>query len=238
MKKFGLIGKSLKHSFSKDFFNQKFKELNLDNYQYNNYEITHVNELVNLIKNTDIIGLNVTIPYKTKIIKILDKIDDKAKKIQAVNTIKIKNNKIIGYNTDVIGFEKSISPLIKGRKKALILGDGGASKTVQYVLNKKRIEYTVISRSGSKNYHNINKEDILNHTIIINTTPLGMFPNLESYPDIPYQYINKKHLIFDLIYNPEETHFLKKAKSKGCEIKNGLEMLKIQANESWKIWTN
>ena len=238
MKKFGLIGKSLKHSFSKDFFNQKFKELNLKNYFYENYEITNINKIRDLIKTNSLSGLNVTIPYKQEIFNHLDKVDNIARKIGSVNTIKIENNKLIGYNTDIIGFERSIDPLIKERKKALILGNGGSSKTVQYVLNKKRIEYTVISRSGSKNYHNINKEDILNHIIIINTTPLGMFPNIESYPDIPYQYINKKHLIFDLIYNPEETHFLKKAKSKGCEIKNGLEMLKIQANESWKIWTN
>jgi shikimate dehydrogenase len=238
MKKFGLIGKSLKHSFSKDFFNQKFKELNLKNYFYENYEITNINKIRDLIKTNSLSGLNVTIPYKQEIFNHLDKVDNIARKIGSVNTIKIENNKLIGYNTDIIGFERSIDPLIKERKKALILGNGGSSKTVQYVLNKKRIEYTVISRSGSKNYHNINKEDILNHIIIINTTPLGMFPNIESYPDIPYQYINKKHLIFDLIYNPEETHFIKKAKNKGCEIKNGLEMLKIQANESWKIWKN
>lgn len=238
MKNFGLIGKSLKHSFSKDFFNKKFKELHLEGYHYNNYEITNINEVINLIREKNIIGLNVTIPYKTEIIKILDQIDDRAKAIKAVNTIKIENNKITGYNTDVIGFEKSISPLIKERKKALILGNGGSSKTVQYVLNKKRIDYTVISRSGNKNYQNINKEDIFNNKIIINTTPLGMFPNIESCPDIPYEHINKEHLVFDLIYNPEETLFLKKAKTKGCEIKNGLEMLKTQANESWKIWKN
>jgi shikimate dehydrogenase len=238
MKNFGLIGKSLKHSFSKDFFNKKFKELHLEGYHYNNYEITNINEVINLIREKNIIGLNVTIPYKTEIIKILDQIDDRAKAIKAVNTIKIENNKITGYNTDIIGFEKSISPLIKERKKALILGNGGSSKTVQYVLNKKRIDYTVISRSGNKNYQNINKEDIFNNKIIINTTPLGMFPNIESCPDIPYEHINKEHLVFDLIYNPEETLFLKKAKTKGCEIKNGLEMLKTQANESWKIWKN
>jgi len=238
MKNFGLIGKSLKHSFSKDFFNKKFKELHLEGYHYNNYEITNINEVINLIREKNIIGLNVTIPYKTEIIKILDQIDDRAKAIKAVNTIKIENNKITGYNTDIIGFEKSISPLIKERKKALILGNGGSSKTVQYVLNKKRIDYTVISRNGNKNYQNINKEDIFNNKIIINTTPLGMFPNIESCPDIPYEHINKEHLVFDLIYNPEETLFLKKAKTKGCEIKNGLEMLKTQANESWKIWKN
>jgi shikimate dehydrogenase len=238
MKNFGLIGKHLKHSFSKDFFNKKFKESHLEDYHYNNYEITNINEVINLIRNKNIIGLNVTIPYKTEIIKILDQIDDRAKAIKAVNTIKIENNKIIGYNTDVIGFEKSISPLIKERKKALVLGNGGSSKTVQYVLNKKKIDYTVISRSGKKNYQNINKEDMFNSKIIINTTPLGMFPNIESYPDIPYQHINKEHLVFDLIYNPEENRFLKKAKTKGCEIKNGLEMLEIQANESWKIWKN
>ena len=236
MKNYGLIGKSLKHSFSETFFNKKFRKLNLKDHHYNNYEIKNVAGVKKLIKKNNLIGLNVTIPFKEEIIKILDKLDRNAKITNSVNTIKLEKNKLIGYNTDIIGFEKSFIPIIDKRKNALILGNGGASKSIQYVLKKLDINFTVISRKGDNKYCNLKKEDIISHEIIINTTPLGMYPKIDLCPNILYEFINNEHLVYDLIYNPVETVFLKKAKNNGSKIKNGHEMLKIQANESWKIW--
>tara|TARA_B110000858_G_scaffold127865_1_gene145442 strand:- start:2479 stop:3195 length:717 start_codon:yes stop_codon:yes gene_type:complete len=236
MKNYGLIGKSLEHSFSETYFNKKFKKLNLKAYNYNNYEIKNVLAVKELINKNNLIGLNVTIPFKIEIIKILDKLDKNAEITNSVNTIKIEKNKLIGYNTDIIGFEKSIIPIIDKRKNALILGNGGASKSIQHVLKKLNINFTVISRKDNKNYSNLKKEDIISHEIIINTTPLGMYPKIDLSPNILYEFINNKHLAYDLIYNPSETVFLKKAKNNGSKIKNGYEMLKIQADESWKIW--
>ena len=238
MKKFGLIGKDLQHSFSKIFFNKKFQKLNLYHHSYNNYEINNINEVINIIDQENLIGLNITIPYKKEIIKILDIISDEVKSIKSVNTIKIENKKLIGYNTDVIGFEQSIMPIIGNRKNALILGDGGASNAVQYVLKKNKINFKVVSRKGKNKYQDLNDQDIISNEIIINTTPLGMNPNSQTFPNIKYDLLNKKHLVYDLIYNPKETLFLQKAKNKGCQIKNGNEMLKIQANESWTIWNH
>ena len=236
MKNYGLIGKSLEHSFSETYFNKKFKKLNLKAYNYNNYEIKNVSAVKELINKNNLIGLNVTIPFKIEIIKILDKLDKNAEITNSVNTIKIEKNKLIGYNTDIIGFEKSIIPIIDKRKNALILGNGGASKSIQHVLKKLNINFTVISRKDNKNYSNLKKEDIISHEIIINTTPLGMYPKIDLSPNILYEFINNKHLAYDLIYNPSETVFLKKAKNNGSKIKNGYEMLKIQADESWRIW--
>ena len=236
MKNYGLIGKSLEHSFSETYFNKKFKKLNLKAYNYNNYEIKNVSAVKELINKNNLIGLNVTIPFKIEIIKILDKLDKNAEITNSVNTIKIEKNKLIGYNTDIIGFEKSIIPIIDKRKNALILGNGGASKSIQHVLKKLNINFTVISRKDNKKYINLKKEDIISHEIIINTTPLGMYPKIDLSPNILYEFINNKHLAYDLIYNPSETVFLKKAKNNGSKIKNGYEMLKIQADESWKIW--
>ena len=236
MKKYGLIGKKLGHSFSREFFNEKFKQLDLKNHYYENYELENLLELKEVIKKNNLNGINVTIPFKEKIIKYLDIIDNTAKKIGSVNTIKIKNQKLIGYNTDTSGFEQSIIKLIKNRKSALILGSGGSSKAVQYALKKNNINTTIISRKNEKNYNNLIKEDIINNLIIINTTPLGMYPNIETCPEIPYEYLSHKHLVYDLVYNPKKTLFLKKAEKQKCQITNGLEMLKNQANEAWKIW--
>lgn len=236
MKKFGLIGKKLEHSLSKEYFNNKFKKYNLTDHQYNNYEIQSLNNIQKLIKIEKLCGLNVTIPYKKSIISYLDNIDITAKEVGSVNTIKIEKNKILGYNTDIFGFEKSILPLIENRKSALILGNGGSSKAVQFILNKNNIECNVVSRNGKKNYSNLTINDIINNLIIINTTPLGMHPNYNVSPNIPYDHLNNNHLVYDLIYNPKETLFLKKAKKRNCIIKNGLEMLYIQAEESWRIW--
>ena len=236
MKKYGLIGKKLGHSFSREFFNEKIKQLDLKNHYYENYELENLLELKEVIKKNNLNGINVTIPFKEKILKYLDIIDNTAKKIGSVNTIKIKNQKLIGYNTDTSGFEQSIIKLIKNRKSALILGCGGSSKAVQYALKKNNINTTIISRKNEKNYNNLIKEDIINNLIIINTTPLGMYPNIETCPEIPYQYLSHKHLVYDLVYNPKKTLFLKKAEKHNCQITNGFEMLKNQANEAWKIW--
>ena len=233
---FGLVGKRLSHSFSKDFFTQKFKKLNLKSHNYENYEIDNLNELRELIKKNQLYGLNVTIPFKQKIIKYLDEIESNAKEINSVNTIKVKNNKLIGYNSDIQGFENSFIPIIGKRQKAIVLGDGGASKAVQFVLKKNKIKFNLFSRSGKKKFEDITNSNIISSQIIINTTPLGMYPDINTYPNIPYHALSSNHLIYDLVYNPEETIFIKKAKEKNCLVINGLEMLINQANISWEIW--
>ena len=238
MKRYGLVGRELGHSFSKEFFNKKFKQLDLKNYYYENYELENLSGLKELINKNNLSGINITTPYKEKILNHLDIIDNTAKKIGSVNTIKILNNKLVGFNTDIIGFEKSILFAIKNRKNALILGDGGASKAVQYVFKKNNIKITIISRKSSRNYNNLTKEDIINNLIIINTTTLGMYPDIKSYPKIPYEYLNKNHLVYDLVYNPKKTKFLEKAEKQGSHIINGYQMLKKQANEAWIIWQN
>jgi len=238
MKRYGLVGRELGHSFSKEFFNKKFKQLDLKNYYYENYELENLSGLKELINTNNLSGINITTPYKEKILNHLDIIDNTAKKIGSVNTIKIHNNKLVGFNTDIIGFEKSILFAIKNRKNALILGNGGASKAVQYVFKKNNIKITIISRKSSRNYNNLTKEDIINNLIIINTTTLGMYPDIKSYPKIPYEYLNKNHLVYDLVYNPKKTKFLEKAEKQGSHIINGYQMLKKQANEAWIIWQN
>ncbi len=245
MKTYGLIGKSLSHSFSQSYFKEKFKSENLD-CQYLNFELNEINEFPQLLTNNPKIGgFNVTIPYKEQIIKFLDEIDKEAKFIGAVNTIKLtksgKTVSMIGYNTDALGFEYTLKPHLKSHhRRALILGTGGASKAVKFVLNKYGIGVIDISRRPLKkdqmSYGLIDKQVIDEHLIIINTTPLGMFPNRETHPDIPYEYIGKNHLLFDLVYNPAETLFLKKGKENGAIIVNGLEMLHHQAEQSWRIW--
>ena len=233
---FGLIGKRLSHSFSKDFFTQKFKKLNFKSHNYENYEIDNLNELRELIKKNQLYGLNVTIPFKQEIIKYLDEIESNAREINSVNTIKVENNKLIGYNSDIQGFENSFIPIIGKRQKAIVLGDGGASKAVQFVLKKNKIKFNLFSRSGKKKFEDITNSNIISSQIIINTTPLGMYPDINTYPNIPYHALSSNHLIYDLVYNPEETIFIKKAKKKNCLVINGLEMLINQANISWEIW--
>ena len=233
---FGLVGKRLSHSFSKDFFTQKFKKLNLKSHNYENYEIDNLNELRELIKKNQLYGLNVTIPFKQEIIKYLDEIESNAREINSVNTIKVENNKLIGYNSDIQGFENSFIPIIGKRQKAIVLGNGGASKAVQFVLKKNKIKFIIFSRSGKKKFEDITNSDIISSQIIINTTPLGMYPDINTYPNIPYHALSSNHLIYDLVYNPEETIFIKKAKEKNCLVINGLEMLINQANISWEIW--
>ncbi len=247
MKTYGLIGYRLGHSFSKGFFKEKFKKEELTDYEYLNFELDRIDDFPDIFKKNDhIAGLNCTIPYKQAIIPFLDKIDDQAAEVGAVNTIKVirLNNqfKLKGFNTDCYGFEHSILPMLKSRhRKTLILGTGGASKAIKYVLNRNKIEYlsaTTKDKLGDNelSYHQIDKALLEDHLIVINATPLGTYPNVDNCPAIPYEFLTPDHVLYDLVYNPEETLFLKKGKAKGAITKNGLEMLHLQAEKAWKIW--
>lgn len=243
MNKLGLLGKNISYSFSKSYFKKKFEKENINDTTYENFDIESIDLFPSIIKNTKSLkGLNVTIPYKEQVIPFLDKVNKKAKAIGAVNTIKItKKGKLVGYNTDCYGFKKSLKPLLKKHhKKALILGTGGASKAIAYSLKELDIEFSYVSRTASKNvqftYDTISENDIKNHQIIINCSPLGTFPNVNDCPNIPYKAINNTHILFDLIYNPEETKFLSLGKTNGATTINGLKMLKLQAEKAWSIW--
>ena len=240
-KQFGLVGKNIDYSFSKKYFTEKFEKENLINHNYQNFDIQSVFEITQIVKNPHLCGLNVTIPYKEEIIPFLDKISKKAKKIGAVNTIKItKKGKLKGYNTDFFGFQKSLSSLLnEHHKKALILGTGGASKAVAFALKKLGIQYSFVSqklRRDYLSYEKLNEAIFQEYQIIINCTPLGTFPDIHSCPNIPYNLLNGNHIAFDLVYNPEETIFLQKAKQNGATTKNGMEMLIFQAEKAWEIW--
>jgi shikimate dehydrogenase len=239
MQRYGLIGYPLKNSFSANYFNQKFAEQGLDSV-YQNFILEDIEEFPNLINNyPDLNGLNITIPYKQVIIPFLNHLDVVAQKVGAVNTIKFTQNELVGYNTDVFGFEKSILPLLKPwHQSALVLGTGGASKAVLYVLNKLGIKYTQVSRNPEAGllYEELDKSFMRSHQIIINCTPLGMFPAVNDCPPIPYQYITNLHFVYDLIYLPAETVFLKQAREIGAFTKNGLQMLELQAEKAWQIW--
>ena len=242
MKKFGLIGFPLGHSFSKNFFKEKFIKERYSEITYENFEINSLEKLSDILTNNpDLRGFNVTIPYKEKIISFLDDIDTTAKKIGSVNTVKISDGKLIGYNTDYLGFRESIiSWLPNTNISALVLGSGGSSKAIKYVLDDLRISYKVISRDSSDmkiSYKELKNLSMVSASkLIINTTPLGMSPNVDSFPDIDYNLINNKHFVFDLVYNPIKTKFLSLCEERGANIKNGYEMLEGQAEEAWKIW--
>lgn len=257
MKKFGLIGYPLSHSFSQKFFTEKFEKEGYEDHQYEIFPIQNLSDLPELIKaNPDLCGLNVTVPHKIGVIYFLDKLDPAAKEIDAVNCIKIVNQhpveaffsgelsslqvRLEGYNTDAYGFETSLKPLLKKHHtKALVLGAGGAARAVAYVLNKLGISYKHVSRRSIKkqlSYQQLNGDIIKDNLLIINTTPVGTYPHVEACPDIPYQYLTPRHLLYDLVYNPEETEFLRRGKEKGATVKNGLEMLHLQAEKSWEIW--
>lgn len=242
-KVFGLLGKNISYSFSRGYFSEKFTKLKLENYSYVNFDIEQISEFSSIVeKNKSIRGMNVTIPYKQEILPFLTKLDKVSKKIGAVNTIKFtKNGRLKGYNTDAFGFENSLKPLLKPHhKKALILGTGGASKAVAYVLKKNNIKYRFVSRKPQKKkemgYEVVTEKVLNNYHVIINCTPLGTYPEIDKSPKILYKFLTKKHLLYDLIYNPEITTFLAKGKEQGATIKNGLEMLQLQAEESWRIW--
>lgn len=243
MKLYGLIGFPLTHSFSKKFFTEKFEKEGIKNCSYENFPLPVIDDVKNIISLPGLQGFNITIPYKEQIIPFLHQASDIVNKINACNCVKIVNGKLLGFSTDVPGFQYS---LISGlnpplHKKALILGTGGSSKAVKYVLAKMGIEFLTVSRkpaAGGLSYEQITEEIIQSHKLIINTTPLGMFPNVVEAPPLPYQFITKDHFLFDLIYNPEKTLFLKKGEQQGAQIQNGYDMLILQAEESWRIWNN
>jgi shikimate dehydrogenase len=238
MRTFGLIGKTLSHSFSEGYFNEKFHKEDINDAEYKNFELNNISEFTALISKIKHSGLNVTTPYKESIIPFLDELTPHAKAIGAVNTIQFKDNKLIGHNTDTIGFSQSIYPLLNERNKALVLGNGGASKAIQYALKTLNIEYKIVSRKSSFDYSDISSKSIGYYDIIINTTPLGTYPEIADFPQIPYKELNENHLLFDVIYNPTESAFLRFGKTRNCSIKNGLEMLEIQAESSWSIWNS
>jgi shikimate dehydrogenase len=240
MRKYGLIGFPLSHSFSPGYFKVKFEKEQINDAEYKSYAIDKIEKFLDLVSD-GLIGLNVTIPYKEKVIPYLDQLDETAKAVQAVNTIKVINGKLIGYNTDVYGFQISLESFLEDDlpSSALILGTGGAAKAVEYVLNRLRIKYSYVSRNPAFiTYSELSKEIIQNHRLIINTTPLGMSPNIDSFPSIPYDAITSKHFFYDLVYNPEKTLFLIKAQKFGARIKNGKDMLHLQAEKSWQIWNH
>jgi shikimate dehydrogenase len=237
---YGIIGYPLLQTFSPGYFNKKFEEQGIHD-TYEKFPLNKIDGLKQVLeRHPNLKGMNVTIPYKQAVIALLDELDDTAQQIGAVNTISIKNGRLKGYNTDTIGFTNSLKPLLKPRhNKALILGTGGASKAVAYALKKLNISYQFVSRNkieGQLSYTDLNKTIIEDHKLIINTTPLGMVPHENALPDIPYAFLSAEHLLYDLIYHPEETLFLKKGKEYGATIKNGYEMLIGQAEAAWEIW--
>lgn len=247
MKKYGLIGYPLKHSFSSKFFGEKFENENIDA-EYNNYEIEDINTLPSIISaDPNLNGLNVTIPYKQRVIRFLDELDETAEAIGAVNVIKIikKEGKTIlkGYNSDLIGFQNSIEPMINSllHTKALILGTGGASKAVEYGLRRLGLETKYVSRAsgeGILTYKELTPEILSEYKVIVNASPVGTFPNVDECPDIPYEYLTESHLLYDLVYNPPVTKFLELGAKHGAKIKNGGEMLQLQAIAAWGIWND
>ena len=250
MKKYGLIGYPLSHSFSQKYFTEKFEKEQLTEHVYEVYPIEKITELPQLIKdNPELCGLSVTIPYKESVIPFLDELDETAKAVGAVNCIKItvdgsNKPKLTGYNTDIFGFRQSIKPFLETQhERALILGTGGAAKAVKHVLKEIGIDCFFATRNKPGNtanniftYEELNGNMIMAFKLIVNATPVGMFPDVDASPEIPYQYIAPGHLLYDLVYNPPETAFLKKGKEKGAATVNGLSMLHQQAEEAWRIW--
>lgn len=247
MRLFGLIGYPLSHSFSKGYFSKKFEEEKIENCYYENFPIENISLITEVLANNpQLEGFNVTIPYKEKVIAYLDEVSDEAQEIGAVNTIRIIRTgeaiKLSGFNTDVYGFSESLKPLLKPQHtSAMVLGTGGASKAVMFALKKLGVSYTSISRSKCENtitYNEITNAVMESHKLIINTTPLGTFPKVEELPPLPYQYLSSEHLLYDLVYNPAETAFLKQGILKNSPVKNGLEMLHLQAEKAWQIWNS
>ena len=243
MRRFGLIGKKLSHSFSQKYFQNKFKELELNDHEYDLFELNKISSVTEIFSLSNLLGLNVTVPYKEEIIPFLDILDESAKKVGAVNVVKITNGRKVGYNSDYYGFKRSLEEWLPSNfnKNALVLGTGGASKAVSSALSDLKIEYKCVSRNPSKNKISYSETDsYLNNefNLIINTTPLGMSPNIDSLPDINYNLLTNEHYLYDLVYNPELTMFLKLGADQGAVVKNGLEMLHLQAEESWRIWNS
>ncbi|MET1259956.1 shikimate dehydrogenase [Flagellimonas sp. DF-77] len=239
-KHFGLIGKNIGYSFSRNYFSEKFEREGLSGFRYENFDLPDLSEVNALLQRPDLGGLNVTIPYKQEIIPYLDAVDETAASIGAVNTIRLVEGKTMGFNTDCIGFRRSLEPLlVAGDRRALILGTGGASKAIAFVLEELGIGTRFVSRSpvaGQLSYEDLDTQTMESHQLIINCTPLGTYPDIEAKPKLPYQALSKMHLLYDLIYNPERTAFLQHGQGYGARIKNGLEMLELQAEAAWEIW--
>ncbi len=243
MRRYGLIGYPLTHSFSQKYFTEKFSALGITDCVYENYSLKEIGELTNILQtNTDICGLNITIPHKRNVLSFITEATELVTEIGACNCIHFKNGKRIGYNTDVFGFTESLRPFLKDfHRGALILGTGGASSAVAYALKTLGIANQYVSRNASPtsiSYSKLTESVLANHSLIINTTPLGMFPKIEECPPIPYHLLGPQHHLFDLVYNPSETTFLRIGKAQGASIQNGAEMLVLQAEESWRIWND
>ncbi|MES2850509.1 MAG: shikimate dehydrogenase [Bacteroidota bacterium] len=244
MKLYGLIGYPLGHSFSKQYFTEKFEREKIADCSFEAFPIESINGFPSLLKNNPSLkGLSVTIPYKEQVLQFIDEISDEVKAIGATNSIKVSNGKLTAYNTDIVGFEKSFVKLLKPHHtKALVLGTGGASKAVQFVLNKLKIDFLVVTRKKQNDnqitYEEIDEAVMKNYPVIINCSPVGMYPNDNIAPAIPYQFISADHYLYDLVYKPAETLFLKNGKERGAVLENGYEMLLLQAEESWRIWNN
>ncbi len=247
-KKLGLIGYPLTHSFSAKYFAEKFQNEGIEGFTYENFEIPKIEDFPEVIKNNpEIVGLNVTIPYKEQIIPYLDELDEEAKEIGAVNTVKVIRTengiKLKGYNTDIYGFRETLKPLLKMHHyKALILGTGGAAKAVEYVLKKIGLSVLYVSRNPAsekeRSYEELNEFAVKDFPVIVNSTPLGMHPKVDACPALPYDYLSEDNLLYDLIYNPAETLFMRKGAEKGAIVQNGLGMLKLQAEKAWEIWNS
>jgi len=239
MRRFGLIGYPLSHSFSPGYFAEKFKKEGIKDCDYQSYPLATIDELEKLIED-DLVGINVTIPYKEQVIPYMTEVSEAVQAIGAVNTIINRKGKLYGYNSDVVGFQLSLEKWIGIEnlpEKALILGSGGAAKAVAYVCQNLKINHQVVSRkSGFLNYEDVSESVLHDHSLIVNTTPLGMSPKIDQCPPLVYEHLTEKHYCYDLIYNPEKTLFLKNAEDQGAAIKNGYEMLILQAEESWRIW--
>ncbi len=243
MRTYGLIGYPLSHSFSQQYFTQKFFDLGITDAEYFTFSIPAINDLNEIIAtHPNLCGFNITIPYKKKVLSFLTHADETVTVLGACNCVHIKNGQLLGYNTDVIGFEKSLKPFLQpNHQKALILGTGGAAAAVAYVLGKLNIEFQFVSRDeGESNlsYEQLNDRIINDHTLIVNTSPVGQYPNINEAPALPYDNIGTQHHLFDLIYNPNETSFLQNGRSRGATIQNGYEMLVLQAEASWDIWND
>ena len=240
MKQFGLIGRNISYSFSKGYFADKFKNENIVGSTYDVFDLQQIQDVEKVFEIEGLKGFNVTIPYKQEIMAYLDELSPEAAAIGAVNTVLIQNGKKIGHNTDCFGFKTSLQPLLESHHtKALVLGFGGAAKAVVYILEQLGIQYKVVSRTkkdDNLSYDELNQDILNEYSVIINCSPIGTFPNITDAPNIPYQFINEKHLLYDLIYNPEVTQFLQNGLENGAKIKNGYEMLVQQAEKSWEIW--
>ncbi len=246
MNRLGLIGYPLSHSFSEKYFTEKFLTSGLTNWSYTLYELKQINELPELLRShPDLVGLNVTIPFKEKVIPFLSHLDETAVMAGAVNTIRVKRENgstiLEGYNTDMYGFRESIKPLLRrNHQRALILGTGGAAKAVAAVLRQMQVEYLFVSRQpqqGQVGYPELNEAAVTNFPFIVNCTPVGMFPNEQTAPDIPYEFLTSANFLYDLVYNPAETVFLQRGKAKGALVMNGLDMLRLQAEKAWEIFS-